>query len=143
MEPRDDLTGRVFDRLTVVSRISSDANRHSRYLCACACGRVVVKRRSYLLGKRGVRSCGCVENRGGTNGRSMVGRVFGRLTVESHITRLAHGDSLWHCVCSCGNAVAVRGNALRRGDTRSCGCLRRELARARMLSRHRDKQTGA
>lgn len=33
----------------------------------------------------------------------------------------------WHCKCVCGNAVDVDAGALKRGDTKSCGCYRRQL----------------
>jgi len=29
----------------------------------------------------------------------------------------------WNCVCDCGNKKTVPGNDLRRGGTKSCGCL--------------------
>jgi hypothetical protein len=35
----------------------------------------------------------------------------------------------WRCRCSCGNEVLVHGYNLKRGNSKSCGCLRREAAR--------------
>lgn len=37
------------------------------------------------------------------------------------------GDIRWICQCSCGTAKVVSGNSLRRGTTKSCGCLRDEI----------------
>lgn len=51
------------------------------------------------------------------------GKTFGRLTVSS---RAAGPGPKWHCLCSCGNSVIVRGEHLRSGSTRSCGCLNNE-----------------
>ena len=34
----------------------------------------------------------------------------------------------WHVRCDCGTELEVRGTELRRGATRSCGCLRAEAA---------------
>lgn len=38
---------------------------------------------------------------------------------------------MWLCQCDCGNEVTVSGNRLRSGNTKSCGCLRRELVSKR------------
>ena len=39
------------------------------------------------------------------------------------------------CSCDCGNEVTVRESALRSGNTKSCGCLHREVAAETCLSR--------
>ena len=36
------------------------------------------------------------------------------------------GKVLWLCRCDCGNSCISRGELLRRGETKSCGCYRRE-----------------
>jgi hypothetical protein len=44
------------------------------------------------------------------------------------------GVPLWNCICDCGNAALVRGEYLRYGHTRSCGCdLRRGVREAQYL----------
>lgn len=58
----------------------------------------------------------------------LVGQKFGRLTVVSLYLESSHGNSVWNCVCDCGNEVRVLGNNLKRGHTKSCGCLSREKA---------------
>jgi hypothetical protein len=62
----------------------------------------------------------------------ITGRRFGRFVVEGHDAVDASGAYLWWCVCDCGARVRVRGESLRRGVSRSCGCLRLELARETM-----------
>ena len=52
----------------------------------------------------------------------MVGRRFGKLTVLSRAGSLYKRMAAWACACECGASVVVAGAALRRGDTRSCGC---------------------
>lgn len=61
----------------------------------------------------------------------IVGRVYGRLTVTARHGSDGEGHVRWLCACTCGNSVAVLGRNLTRGRTRSCGCLRQDLARAR------------
>lgn len=58
----------------------------------------------------------------------MVGRRFGRLTVMERADDLEPGRPRWLCRCDCGNEKVVRGISLRKGDTKSCGCLSRENA---------------
>jgi hypothetical protein len=36
--------------------------------------------------------------------------------------------SFYRCWCDCGNVVTVKTHSLKAGTTRSCGCLRREVA---------------
>ena len=53
----------------------------------------------------------------------ITGQRFHRLTVLSlHPERSQEGTLQWLCRCDCGNERIVRGTALRRGNSRSCGC---------------------
>lgn len=53
----------------------------------------------------------------------MIGKTFGKLTVESEAGRDKFRRKLWSCKCECGNHTVVATNALSSGNTRSCGCL--------------------
>lgn len=55
----------------------------------------------------------------------LTGLVFGRLTVKSRIIP-AKGKTLFVCACECGGEVTLNGMDLKRGNTKSCGCLRDE-----------------
>jgi hypothetical protein len=55
---------------------------------------------------------------------------FGRLRVIRRKPLSSGHGVLWVCRCDCGRRVAVLSFDLRAGKTRSCGCLRREVARA-------------
>ena len=55
----------------------------------------------------------------------LSGIKFGRLQVLSRSgTKGKH--PIWLCQCDCGQITVVRGDHLRDGDTRSCGCLENE-----------------
>lgn len=61
----------------------------------------------------------------------MTGRRFGRLLVVSRGERTrVYPGAYWLCQCDCGAQRTVSGDSLRRGSTRSCGCLMREISRA-------------
>jgi len=48
---------------------------------------------------------------------------FGKLTVT--YWEAVGPKNLWRCKCDCGNLVEVRGTHLQSGNTKSCGCLRK------------------
>ena len=50
------------------------------------------------------------------------GKRFGNLTVLSVAENTADGRTRWHCVCDCGENLAVLTVSLRTGNTKSCGC---------------------
>jgi hypothetical protein len=54
------------------------------------------------------------------------GARFGRLTIVGRAGSDKGGHALWTVLCDCGNGRTVQGNNLRRGLTKSCGCLQRE-----------------
>jgi hypothetical protein len=56
----------------------------------------------------------------------LTGRRFHRLTVVSMDTD--RGRLMWRCRCDCGNERIVRGDCLKDGNTKSCGCLLMESA---------------
>ena len=57
----------------------------------------------------------------------LEGERFGRLVVGRYFGRGKDGISLWQCRCDCGLNRVVHSRNLRSGNTRSCGCLRRDL----------------
>ena len=52
-----------------------------------------------------------------------IGNKYGKLTVIEFAGIESHGQATWLCECECGNTTITRGNRLRKGATRSCGCL--------------------
>lgn len=56
----------------------------------------------------------------------LTGKKFGRLTVVSRAENSKGGKSRWLCRCECGNECVVHGSSLKSGNTKSCGCIRRE-----------------
>jgi hypothetical protein len=62
----------------------------------------------------------------------MVGKRFGRLVVIGRADDIDPGRPRWLCRCDCGNERVVRGISLRKGDTKSCGCIQKE--RMKLLS---------
>jgi hypothetical protein len=55
---------------------------------------------------------------------NLIGKKFGKLVVVAEgKTKNRHAH--WLCRCSCGKEKEICGNTLRRGEAKSCGCLRK------------------
>lgn len=135
-KPPSDLTGQRFGRLTVVRRATPTPSGKTRWECLCDCGEQTVVQTSCLrLRKRPTRSCGCLRALHNTARRQdLRGRRVGRLLVLAFAGAKSSKIQLWLCLCDCGRRVTVDGTRLRArttvGQTRSCGCLRQDSARA-------------
>ena len=55
-----------------------------------------------------------------------AGQHFGRLIVICEDESAKNGEAKWKCQCDCGNITSVLGSNLRNGNTKSCGCFRKE-----------------
>ena len=60
----------------------------------------------------------------------LIGRRFERL-IAIEIVGEQYGSCLWRVRCDCGAEKIINGRNLRNGQTRSCGCLSREIAATR------------
>jgi hypothetical protein len=64
---------------------------------------------------------------------NLDGQRFGRWVVIGIHSISRHRTATWLCRCDCGSEKAVSSQTLRRGESKSCGCLcleiRRELGR--------------
>lgn len=66
---------------------------------------------------------------GYTQIKNEVGNKYGRLFVTSDAGCDKFGNKQWRCICDCGNAKVIIGTNLRKGLTKSCGCLHKEIAK--------------
>lgn len=56
----------------------------------------------------------------------MIGKKFGRYTVISKAGKSRHGKKRFKCFCECGSVKVVGGANLLNGNSKSCGCLRKD-----------------
>jgi hypothetical protein len=61
----------------------------------------------------------------------LTGMRFGRLVVIKqneidHVRSNGQKEAMWDCACDCGGFITVTRQGLKSGDTKSCGCLRKE-----------------
>jgi len=55
-----------------------------------------------------------------------IGKKYGRLLVVEYAGIDKYTHAQWKCICDCGDETIVSGTNLRKGGTKSCGCLRIE-----------------
>ena len=60
----------------------------------------------------------------------LTGERFEKLLVIERADNV-NGLTAWLCRCDCGNTKVIQGKMLKRGLAKSCGCLRREVAKER------------
>lgn len=60
----------------------------------------------------------------GSRYENIAGQKFGMLTAAEPQYVSRGGQMYWLCLCDCGNSKTVRASHLKRGNVRSCGCMR-------------------
>lgn len=68
------------------------------------------------------------------NAKNLTGQKFGRLTVVESTDERRNGSIIWKCKCDCGKYFLARSADLRKGNTKSCGCLRLDNLRKRTVT---------
>ena len=125
---KNDLTGKVFGRLTVLGLAGrDDKNKKLLWKVRCTCGTEKIIPGFQLLSGHS-QSCGCLKREQTIKRctKPMIGKTFGRLTVlEKMYTKKGRG-AYYKCKCSCGNIVIVQGSMLRSKNSQSCGCIAKE-----------------
>jgi hypothetical protein len=141
-----DLTDQRFGRLQALRRGPNTQYDHTSWLCRCDCGaKRYVATQSLTRGR--TRSCGCWQRetlarrhallRDQSNDRIPVGMRFGRLTVIGPAEPGPSHHTQWKCQCDCGNITHPQAHRLQSGNTKSCGCLRKDAAK-KQFRRHGD-----
>lgn len=63
----------------------------------------------------------CVDKKPGIEGQR-----FGKLIAIRPTAERIGSSVVWECICDCGNTICVARSSLKSGNTKSCGCLRKE-----------------
>lgn len=61
----------------------------------------------------------------------LTGQKMHRLTFLEFAGKNEGGNARWKVRCDCGTKFIADSNNIKKGSTRSCGCLRAELLRNR------------
>ncbi|MZK54155.1 hypothetical protein [Clostridium beijerinckii] len=66
--------------------------------------------------------------------KDLRGKVFGRLVAIEIVGRNKSRSVIWKCKCECGNECEVVSDRLLQGETKSCGCITKELNKTRRIT---------
>lgn len=99
--------------LTMAARVAPEWHLHECLPPSIAVNNFNVK--EFDMGKRGRQIL------------NLSGKKFGKLSVIKFDSIGASHNALWECICDCGNNIIVKSNNLKSGNTRSCGCLHKEM----------------
>ena len=105
------------------------------FKCKCDCGNIAFVK-SENLRRGSTKSCGCLRKEVYDEKLcNLAGQRFGRLTAleraDDYIDKNGEHFTMWKCECDCGVIKNIRAKSLKRGETKSCGCLVKEAAKIR------------
>lgn len=123
-----DLTGQTIGSIKVLERIESktlkNGKKITQYKCKCFCGNVFITSGQSLIQKH-TTSCGCIAKKRRSDAchekiNKYIGVKYGNLTV---LETYRKDRRTWaKCMCDCGCIHEAVIDALKRGNTSSCGC---------------------
>lgn len=117
-----DLTGQIFNRLTVLKVDTERKSKNKYWICQCSCGNIKSIQHSNLVSGL-TQSCGCLHKEKISS--TLIGKKFGKLTVIKDTGKRTNNRGIiWECQCDCGKITEVSTNNLKQNNTMSCGCMK-------------------
>jgi hypothetical protein len=119
MAARIDLSGQTINNIKIIDYSHSEKG-YRVWNCECYCGNNFKSRACYVADGR-KRSCGCFD------AFDLSNQVIENIEFIS----LSHVDKnkqrIWNCRCFCGKLFQACPTLIRKGNTKSCGCLKRKM----------------
>ena len=116
-----DLSNQQFGDYKVLYRTevpSTSNSKQAHWLCQCIkCNKYFIKPAFTLT--KGTNKCECKYD--------LTNKIFGRWTVIEK-AKSRNNKGYWKCKCICGNESEVESYLLTSGQSKSCGCLQKEIA---------------
>lgn len=107
------LAGQRFGKLTAIKDTGKRYRGLAIWQCKCDCGNTCEVTSNHLRTGH-TTSCGCRLG----NRNDLTGQRFGRLVAQEYVGRV-NNNTMWKCICDCGNEVVVNAHSLKDGITLS------------------------
>ena len=125
--------GDQFGKLTVIEDTGMRLSGTVKWRCRCECGKEVTLTSRALSSNRW-QSCGCARHDVKLGMNDLTERRFGRLVAIRPTGKASKScGPEWLCLCDCGKEITTNSLSLVSGITKSCGCLRSEESRKRLM----------
>ena len=113
-----DISGNIYNDLTVISFHSLSERGKSKWNCICKCGTKVIVKRNNLV-SNATKSCGCRKYCKLPN----VGTIFNRLIVIKNLG-FKNKYNYTLCECICKKQIEVKTCNLLNNKIAGCGCIK-------------------
>ncbi len=129
-KPKTDKVGQTYGNATILRHAEEKSIKRVYWEAECSCGKRFFISNSNLVhsnNKNKYISCGCKQglNSWKNTREDITNKRFNFLTVIEVLPN-ENSESMVMCKCDCGNIGKYRANAVKRGNTKSCGCWKRE-----------------
>lgn len=129
---KEDLTGKTFGQLKVISQIEDYIGKNgihqAQWLCQCSCGSAPIKVRGEKLKHLQKTNCGC-DGKIKRIPKIQPNQTYGKLKVIKQVHKEKLKDkqnhnipSYWLCQCECGNFITLSSRDFKVRKDLSCGC---------------------
>ena len=134
-----DLTGKQFNRLTVLYDTGRKQGNEHIWHCRCQCGNECDVVGGSLRANR-TKSCGCLKKETDKQPKGNVidevGHKYGHLTVIKRAGSTPGGIAMWECECDCGNRLIASRKTLVNGKVRRCKECRIKFLKGKGKQKH-------
>lgn len=72
--------------------------------------------------------------------RDYTGQKIGRLTFLEFNDKDIYGKPVWKVRCDCGTEFLVKSESVKNKQTLSCGCIRKEKSRERIINYNKNRR---
>lgn len=121
-----ELVGTVYNNFKIIDYKREDRRSFLLVECPHCHNKKWMRKEQVEIAK----SCGCLNYKTFFKPLDIKGERFGNLTALEPTDKRDknNGSIVWRCVCDCGNYKEVAEAELKRGTTRSCGCLAQKFS---------------
>lgn len=126
----EDLTDRVFDKLTVVEFAGYEKEK-ATWKCLCECGNTKIILANSLKSEK-TKSCGCLKHKKGKYNlkfQDLTKEILPNGIKAIKFLYMEMNFSVWLFKCHCGNEFEARSNSVKTNLTKSCGCLNHRIGK--------------